>query len=143
MEKHGDTRVPNIDFNRKPWYIFGNTKSEQRYGQVSMGVQANDKSGTIDIIALLKEEIRIWVSKRVLAKMGAIIDLEHGFAVFVYLDPSVAVKLEGSPDGGHYYMSFVQDLLSQQVSSRECLANLERMAEQLLLVIKKTSKCTA
>ena len=67
---------------------------------------------------------------------------EHCVAILVHLDTSVAVKLEESPDGGRYYLSLVQDLLSQEVGNRECLANLARMAEQLPLIIKKASKCT-
>ena len=40
-------------------------------------------------------------------------------------------------------MSLVQDILSQQISSRDRLANFKRMTEQLPLFIDKTSKQTA
>ena len=97
---------------------------------MKFGITCAGREGDIAINALAKD-VPILVSKKVLKKLGAIVDCDTGVAVFVKLAPDVPVQLEESPGGGHYYMSLVDDFLDQRVRDPARLQNFRTICRHL------------
>ncbi|CAK0903376.1 unnamed protein product, partial [Prorocentrum cordatum] len=129
LEKYGDTRLLDVNRNYRPVYSFGNGENERAYGQVKFGITGAGVEGDIAINGFSKD-VPILVSKKVLKKLGAVVDCETGVAVFVRLAPDIPVQLEESPDGGHYYLSLVDDLLEQRVKQSQ-LRNFKTICESM------------
>ncbi|CAK0870312.1 unnamed protein product [Prorocentrum cordatum] len=119
MEKYGDARLLHVNLDYRPVYSFGNGEKERAYGQGDIAINGFSK------------DVPILVSKKVLKKLGAVVDCETGVAVFVKLAPDIPVQLEESPDGGHYYMSLVDDLLEQRVRDQNQLRNFKTICENM------------
>ena len=96
-----------------------------KFGLTGAGMQ-----GDITINGFTKD-VPILVSKQVLKRLGAVIDCDTGVAVFVKLAPGAPVQLEESPDGGHYYMSLVDDLLAQKVKDATQLRDFFQFSKHL------------
>ncbi|CAK0796441.1 unnamed protein product [Prorocentrum cordatum] len=129
-EKYGDTRLREVNWDYPPVYSFGNGEKERAYGQVKFGITGGGMEGDISINGFAKE-VPILVSKKVLKKLGAVVDCDTGVAVFVKLARGVSIQLEESPDGGHYYMSLVDDLLEQKVRDPAKLQNFKMICNHL------------
>ena len=83
---------------------------------------ATCKEGDIAINGFAKD-VPILVTKKVLKKLGAVIDCDTGVAVLMKLAPDTPVQLEESRAGCHYYLSLVDDLLEQKVEDPAKLHN--------------------
>ncbi|CAK0871003.1 unnamed protein product, partial [Prorocentrum cordatum] len=128
LEKYGDARLLDVNLGYRPVYSFGNGEKERAYGQVKFGITGAGVEGDIAINGFSKD-VPTLVSKKVLKKLGAVVDCETGVAVFVKLAPDIPVQLEESPDGGHYYLSLVDDLLEQRVKDQNQLRNVKTICE--------------
>eukprot|EP00959_Pyramimonas_sp_CCMP1952_P388607 8142818-Pyramimonas_sp.AAC.1 len=73
----------------------------------------------------------ILVPKKVLQRLGAVVDCDTGVAAFVKLAPGIPAQLEESPDGGHFYMSLVGDLPEQRVQGPAELHNPKMICNHL------------
>ncbi|CAK0836529.1 unnamed protein product [Prorocentrum cordatum] len=130
LEKYGDTRLREVNRSYQPVYSFGNGEKERAYGQVKFGITGAGNEGDIAINGFAKD-VPILVSKKVLKKLGAVIDCDTGVAVFVKLAPNIPVQLEESPDGGHYCMSLVDDILEHRVQDPARLQNFRRISQHV------------
>eukprot|EP00959_Pyramimonas_sp_CCMP1952_P052706 1101967-Pyramimonas_sp.AAC.1 len=115
---------------RKNLENFGNGETERAYGQVKFGIAGAGAEGDIAINGFAKDA-PILVSKKVLKKLGAVIDCDAGVAVFVKLAPNILAQLEESPDGGHYYMSLVGDILEHRVQGPVRLQNFKKISQHV------------
>ncbi|CAK0887957.1 unnamed protein product [Prorocentrum cordatum] len=130
MEKYGDARLREANLDYQPVYGFGNGGKERAYGQVKFGIAGGGMEGDIAIDGFAKD-VPILVSKKVLKKLGAVVDCDTGVAVFVKLAPGIPAQLEESPDGGRCYMSLVGDLLEQSVQDLAELQNFKTICNHL------------
>ncbi|CAK0873360.1 unnamed protein product [Prorocentrum cordatum] len=130
LEKYGDARLRDVSLSYQPVYSFGNGERGRACGQVKFGIAGAGNEGYIAIDGFAKD-VPILVSKKVLKKLGAVIDCDTGVAVFVKLAPKTPVQLEESPDGGHYYMSLVDDVLEDRVQGPVRLQNFKNISQHV------------
>ncbi|CAK0895531.1 unnamed protein product, partial [Prorocentrum cordatum] len=125
-----DLGLLDVNQDYRPVYSFGNGEKGRAYGQVKFGITGAGMEGDIAINGFSKD-VPILVSKKVLKKLGAVVDCETGVTVFVKLAPDIPVQLEESPDGGHHYMSLVDDLLEQRIRDQNQLRNFKTICENI------------
>ncbi|CAK0792581.1 unnamed protein product [Prorocentrum cordatum] len=130
LGKYGDARLRDVNLSYQPVYSFGNGENERAYGPVKFGITGAGNEGDIAINGFAKD-VPILVSKKVVKKLGAVIDSDTGVAVFVELAPNAPVQLEESPDGGHCYMSLVDDILEHRVQDPVKLQNFRKISQHV------------
>ena len=131
LEKYGDTRLREVNLEYRPMYSFGNGEKERAYGQVKFGLTGAGIEGDIAINGFEKD-VPILVSKKVLKKLGAVVDCDTGVAVFVKLAPGIPVQLEEPPDGGHYYMAWWMISSSRRSGTPRSCRTSSRLASTFL-----------
>ena len=115
-QKHGSTRVKEINVEEQPTFGFGNSSRDTCVSTAKMGISANKQPGLLKIHALDKGQGPILISVETLRALGAIIDFEKDLAVFRNLDENKIVPLERLASG-HQLMSLSEDLFC---NARNC-----------------------
>jgi len=124
-QKHGDTRVMDVNLEEQPTFGFGNSSKDTCVSTAKMGIQANQKPGMLKIHALDKGQGPILISVDTLRTLGAVIDFEHDLAVFRRLDDQKVIQLQRSASG-HQLISLSDDLYSQ---AKDCTRPVPSLAE--------------
>ncbi|CAK0885734.1 unnamed protein product [Prorocentrum cordatum] len=124
MEKHGETRLHEVNIDYRPVHSFGIGKMERAHGRAKFGIAGAGVQGDVAIGDFAKD-VPILVFE-MLEKLGAVVDGDAGVAAFAKLAPGAPVQHEEPPDGGHYYMSLAHDLLEQNVKDP---AELQKLIE--------------
>ena len=123
-ERHGESRLLGVDLAHKPLYSFGDGEKGRAYGKVTFKVHAGRREGDISINGFEKD-VPILISKRVMARLGAVLDCSNGVVYFTKISMQ-PVQLEEHDN--HYYMSLVDDLLANKVTDEKKLENFIKIA---------------
>eukprot|EP00439_Symbiodinium_sp_Y106_P052416 s1089_g7.t1 len=120
----GEDGILAIDRSDLPTFSFGNSSTYTCISTTEVRLSAQSQPGKLLFHTLDKRSGPVLLSVHSLRALGAIIDFEHDLAIFLCLDPDLAVHLERSATG-HQLLSLSADLYDHSYPLKKAMESLQ------------------
>ena len=124
MANCGNTRLLNVDLQRKPVFSFGNSSENRCASTIELGIQAAEKDGRLTIHTLDTGNGPVLMSVSTLRALGAIIDFSSDLVCFRALDPRRLVQARRS-ESGHQLLPLSGDMCQSSVMAKCAIPSLK------------------
>lgn len=113
LATHGESKM-TIDTEHKPVFKFGNGQKKECLSTIKMGIGAGDRKGIMEVHVHDSPQQPVLISRKALKGLGAVIDFEHGLAIYKNVDNKRVVRLTEASNG-HLLMPLTGNLLGDSM----------------------------
>ena len=110
LREHGDSQI-TIDTRERPTFRFGNGQTRECVSTAHVGISAGDQKGEMTVHVHDAPNQPVLVSRKALARLGAVIDFGEKVAIYKKVDATRVVPLREAQNG-HLLMPLTGDILS-------------------------------
>ncbi|CAE7888448.1 unnamed protein product, partial [Symbiodinium microadriaticum] len=116
VEKHGESRLRDLDRKNQPTFGFGNSTENQCLSTCKVGVTADGAQGSVQIHSLECGSGPILLSVDALRALGAVVDFRNDLMVLTELSNQKIIPLRRSA-AGHQLLSLTDDLFKDALDA--------------------------